>query len=41
MTNKPYDGIIAALIGVIATGASIYIIWMAAFIMKAIGDMMR
>ena len=34
--SKAFDCIIAALIGVIVTGASIYIIWAAAFVMNAI-----
>lgn len=39
--NKIIDCIIAALIGVIVTGVSIYIIWAAAFVMNAIGEILR
>ena len=38
--NKTLDCIIAALIGVIVTGVSIYIIWAAAFALNAIGDIL-
>lgn len=36
--NKAFDCIMAALIGMIATGAAIYIIWAASVIMRAIGE---
>lgn len=39
--SKAFDCIIAALIGVIVTGASIYIIWAAATILKIIADILR
>lgn len=35
--NKTFDCIATALIGVIVTGAAIYIIWAAAFVLNAIG----
>ena len=35
--NKTFDCIAAALIGVIVTGAAVYIIWAASFVMNAIG----
>lgn len=38
--NKSFDCIIAALIGVIVTGAAVYVIWAAAVIMKAIGEIL-
>ena len=39
--NKIIDRIIAALIGVIVTGVSIYIIWAAAFVMNAIAKILK
>lgn len=39
--NKAFDCIAAALIGVIVTGASIYIIWAAAFVLNVIGKILR
>lgn len=39
--NKTIDCIIAALIGVIVTGVSIYIIWAAAFVMNAVEKILR
>lgn len=38
--NKTFDCIIAALIGVVVTGATIYIIWAAAFVLNAIGEIL-
>lgn len=34
--NKTIDCVAAALIGVIVTGAAVYIIWAAAFVMNVI-----
>lgn len=36
--NKAFDCIMAALIGVIVTGAAVYIIWAAAIVLRAIGE---
>lgn len=38
--NKTIDCIIAALICVIVTGVSIYIIWAAAFVMNAVAKIL-
>lgn len=38
--SKSFDCIIAALIGVIVTGAAVYVIWAAAFVLNAIGKIL-
>lgn len=39
--RKVVEAIIAAAIGVAAAGSVIYVVWAAAFIAKAIGEILR